>query len=99
MKTLTFFNFSYFFFILLSDLGHIKIGNNYDDTNPKTELTEESSATMAVEDTNSLSNWSDTNHSLNNFSEDCVSRNSLLPNSYFRRHSCRRYQKIYSLDI
>ena len=69
----------------------IKIGTNMDDIDRKNTLTEDSSAAVALEDTNSLSNWSDTNHSLNNFSDDCVSRNSLLPNSYsFRRTSCKR---------
>ena len=70
----------------------IKIGTNNDENDLKNNVTEDSSAAMALEDTNSLSNWSETNHSLNNFSDDCVSRNSLLPNSYyFRRPSCRRY--------
>lgn len=62
-----------------------------DDIDGKNTITEDSSAAVVLEDTNSLSNWSDTNHSLNNFSDDCVSRNSLLPNSYsFRRTSCKR---------
>ena len=55
-------------------------------------VTEASSAAVGHDDTNSLSNWSDTVHSINNFSDDCISRNSLLPNSYcFRRSSTRRY--------
>ena len=54
-------------------------------------FTDDSSTIMGQEDTNSLSNWSGAYYSQNNFSDDCISRNSLLPNSYyFHRPSLKR---------
>lgn len=75
----------------------IKIGTNVDGDDIDNVFTDASSTVIGHEDTNSLSNWSDTIHSINNFSDDCISRNSLLPNSYyFPRLSSRRYvPKIY----
>jgi hypothetical protein len=70
-----------------------------DDDDIDNVFTEASSTAIGHEDTNSVGNWSDTIHSLNNVSDDCISRNSLLPNSYyFRQASSRRYVQKLSLN-
>ena len=70
----------------------IRIGYNLaDDEDVDNVFSEVSSTLKEYEGTNSLGNWSDTNQSHNNFSDDGFSRVSLQPNSYyFRRPSIRR---------